>query len=136
MRITGHQRVAAEKKELARQLRRTMTPEERILWRALRNRAAGDARFRRQQVVAGFIVDFYCASARLAIEVDGNSHLDRERYDAERDRVLAEMGIRTLRVRNDSVVSALTAVLQKIREETSPLTPLHKWRGVKARHIQ
>ncbi len=100
-----------------------MTPEEKLLWGALRNRAIGGARFRRQQVVAGFIVDFYCASARLAIEVDGNSHLDSEHYDAGRDRALAEMGIRTLRVRNESVATDLAAVLQKIREAMPPAAP-------------
>jgi hypothetical protein len=71
VRITRNQAVSSAKVELAKRLRRTMTFEERALWQAIRNNALSGLDFRRQQVIAGFIVDFYCASARLAIEVDG-----------------------------------------------------------------
>ncbi len=72
VRITRNQAVSSAKVELAKRLRRTMTFEERMLWQAIRNNALSGLHFRRQQVIAGFIVDFYCASARLAIEVDGD----------------------------------------------------------------
>ena len=76
MRITRNQPVTREKRELARQLRKTMTTQEEILWRALRNKGLGNVRFRRQQVITGFIVDFYCPSACLAhgpFSLHGNS---------------------------------------------------------------
>jgi len=91
-----------------------MTPQEKILWHALRNDALGALHFRRQQVIAGYIVDFYCASAKLAVEIDGDSHLDRAEHDALRDRVLAEMGIRTLRISNQAVHEDLKGVLLRI----------------------
>jgi very-short-patch-repair endonuclease len=80
-------------------------------------------------VIAGFIVDFYCASAQLAIEVDGSSHSGRQDYDSERDRALANLGIRTLRVPNESVANDLAEVLRKIEELTSPLAPLPSGEG-------
>jgi len=120
--------VTREKLELARDLRRRMTPQEKILWHALRNDALGALHFRRQQVVAGYIVDFYCASAKLAIEIDGGSHLDRTEHDALRDRALSEIGIRTLRVSNSEVDRDLDGVLRRIVERTSPLaaTPFRR----------
>jgi len=121
--ITRNQSVAPEKLELAKQLRRAMTPEERVLWSSLRNNALAGLHFRRQQVIAGFIVDFYCASARLAIEVDGAVHMGRQDYDAERDRVLSESGVRTLRLKNESITQDLAGALRRIaKEATSPLT--------------
>ena len=129
MKVTRNQFVAREKLELARDLRMRMTPQERILWHALRNDALGALHFRRQQVIAGYIIDFYCASAKLAIEIDGASHLHRTEDDAVRDRALSEMGIRTLRVSNDEVDQNLDGVLRKIAERTSPLTPLPSGEG-------
>jgi very-short-patch-repair endonuclease len=70
VRITRNQAVSSAKVELAKRLRRTMTFEERTLWRVIRNNALAGLHFRRQQVIEGFIVDFYCACARLVIEVD------------------------------------------------------------------
>jgi very-short-patch-repair endonuclease len=68
--------------------------------------------FRRQQVIAGFIVGFYCASARLVVEIDGAAHDETTDYDANRDGVLRQLGIRTLRISNESVNSDLHSVLR------------------------
>jgi very-short-patch-repair endonuclease len=100
-----------------------MTPEEKILWHALRNDALGALHFRRQQVIAGYIVDFYCASAKLAVEIDGDSHLYRAEHDALRDRVLAEMGIRTLRISNQAVHEDLKGVLLRIAVQADSPAP-------------
>lgn len=129
MKITRNQFVAREKLELARDLRRRMTPQERILWRAPRNDALRAMHFRRQQVVAGYIVDFYCASANLAVEIDGDSHLGRKEHDILRDRALAEMGIRTVQGGNNEVDRNLDEVLRKI-ESLTRVSPLDgKTRG-------
>jgi very-short-patch-repair endonuclease len=112
--ITGNQSVAPERLELARKFRREMTSRERTLWEALRANQLDHLHFRRQQVVKGFVVDFYCASSRLAIEIDGDSHLSSGEYDAERDRALAELGIRTQRITNDEVDGDLERVLGMI----------------------
>jgi len=114
VRITRHQNVSPAKLQLAKQMRKAMTPEERVLWRALRNNALEGFHFRRQQVIAGFIVDFYCAPARLAVEVDGAAHLRQQRYDSERDRALSELGIQTLRLSNSLVAEDLAEALSRI----------------------
>jgi len=93
-----------------------------MLWNAVRNNALAGLHFRRQQVIAGFVVDFYCASARLAVEVDGAVHLAQMEYDARRDRALSELGVQTLRVTNDSIMHNLEGVLRKIRNEAVRLS--------------
>src|SRR5271163_300175 len=74
--ITGSQPVAASKLELARKFRREMTSQERTLWESLRRNQLEGLHFRRQQVIGGFVADFYCASGRLAIEIDGDKSPD------------------------------------------------------------
>jgi very-short-patch-repair endonuclease len=62
------------KKRFARQLRQEQTKAEKIVWEQLRNRKFKGLKFRRQHVIEGFILDFYCPDAKLGIEVDGNIH--------------------------------------------------------------
>ena len=98
----------------AKELRRDMTAPERRLWGRLRGNQLDGLHFRRQQVIDGFIVDFYCHSAGLIVEVDGGVHQQQRRYDAERDRVMCQRGLRVLRFSNDEVAGDLAAVLQRI----------------------
>jgi very-short-patch-repair endonuclease len=91
-----------------------MTPEERILWRLLRARRLNGMHFRRQQVIDGFIVDFYCHAAGLVVEIDGGIHAEQQEYDAERDRVLSARGLRILRVTNEDVRRDAATVLRRI----------------------
>jgi very-short-patch-repair endonuclease len=115
--IIPGQRVTKEKLERSRDLRREMTPAEKILWQELRGNKLG-VHFRRQQVIAGFIVDFYCHKADLVIELDGSVHEgdEQKERDAERDKVLSEMGLRVFRFRNEAVMKNLPGVLGRIRE--------------------
>lgn len=108
------QRVASAKVERSRELRREMTEAEKALWQALRAHRAEGLRFRRQQVIDGFIVDFYCHAADLVVEVDGSVHADPADYDRERDELLATRGLRVLRVANEDVQHDLPAVLRRI----------------------
>ena len=96
-------------------MRRRMTPPEVKLWCALRRRAQG-ARFRRQHPAGPYVLDFYCAAARLAIEVDGATHWrgDAEARDAIRDSWLAEAGIDTLRLSAGLVMRDLDTALRMI----------------------
>lgn len=71
--IIPGQMVTKEKLERSRELRREMTPAEKHLWHEVRNKKLG-VHFRRQQVIDGFIVDFYCHHAALVVEVDGDIH--------------------------------------------------------------
>jgi very-short-patch-repair endonuclease len=112
--VTG-QRVTKEKLQRAKELRREMTPTEKILWKELRANKLG-VHFRRQQVIQGFIVDFYCHKAGLVVEVDGDIHDLQREEDERREKVLSEMGLRIVRFGNDEVERDLSAVVGKIRE--------------------
>ena len=98
--------------EAARAMRREMTPEEILLWERLRDSKLG-AKFRRQQVISGFVADFYCHAAGLIVEVDGSQHSPE--VDAERDAVLNAHSLRQLRFPNRVVRDDLDRVVAEIR---------------------
>jgi very-short-patch-repair endonuclease len=102
--IIPGQRVTKAKLERARELRREMTPAETILWQELRGNKLG-VHFRRQQVIKGFIVDFYCHKAGLIIEVDGAIHDEdaQKEYDIKREQVLNALGLRVVRFPNEEI---------------------------------
>lgn len=108
------QRVSEQKKEAARELRKNMTPAERELWERLRGNRLGGWHFRRQQIIAGFIVDFYCHRAGLVVEVDGSVHDELGAADAERTAILEGVGLRVLRFRNGEVERDIEHVLHTI----------------------
>ena len=89
-------------KHIARRLRREETDEEKELWRALRDRRFAGFKFRRQHLVGEHVLDFYCAAAKLAVELDGSQHGSPEgiERDAAREKFLAEQGIESLRFWN------------------------------------
>jgi very-short-patch-repair endonuclease len=102
---------------VARSLRQAATTAEILLWDQLRNRRLGGLRFRRQRTIDRYVADFYCAEAKLAIEVDGGVHDTQVAEDARREQVMATHGVRTVRVTNDEVINNVDAVLQRIRNE-------------------
>jgi len=108
------QKVRPVKIQLALELRREMTAEERMLWERLRRNQLCGLHFRRQQIIQGFIVDFYCHGLGLAVELDGDVHDRQGDYDANRDEALAARGIRVLRIRNDEIRRDLDGVLVRI----------------------
>ena len=112
--IIPGQTVTKEKLQRAKELRRDMTPTEKILWQELRGNKLG-VHFRRQQIIAGLIVDFYCHKAGLVIEVDGDIHDLQQEEDARREKVLREMGLRIVRFRNDEVEKELAGVVSRVR---------------------
>jgi very-short-patch-repair endonuclease len=101
-------------KPLARELRQNPTPAEKLLWQALRRKQLTDYRFRQQHVINRFIVDFYCAKAKLVIEVDGASHEGNYDYDAARTEILDILGLRVLRFNNEDVLQNLEGVVRVI----------------------
>jgi len=113
--IVTDQRVSKEKLERAKELRREMTPAEKLLWQEVRAKKLG-VRFRRQQVIAGFIVDFYCHKAALVVEVDGDIHDLQQDEDARREKALSEMGLSVVRFGNDEVMNTLPVVVEQIKE--------------------
>jgi very-short-patch-repair endonuclease len=113
--IARGQTVTGEKAARAKQLRREMTEAEQRLWTLLRGRRLDGYRFRRQQVIDGFIVDFYCHEVALVVEVDGGVHTATREYDEERDGVLRGRGISILRLTNEDVMLRGLASLNTIR---------------------
>jgi very-short-patch-repair endonuclease len=103
------------KVDFAREQRKKRTRSERILWEALRRQQLG-VKFRRQHPFNYFVLDFFCAEARLAVEVDGPIHEDQKDYDRWRDEELAHGGIAVLRLPEEWVRRDLPRVLQEIRE--------------------
>jgi very-short-patch-repair endonuclease len=99
----------------ARELRRAPTPPEYRLWQVLRRRP-GDLKFRHQHPIGPYTLDFYCAAARLNVEVDGDSHSmgDRPEKDARRDAWLRSKGLRVVRYDAGDVMNALEAVVTDI----------------------
>ena len=112
--IVVGQKVKPSKRQRALELRNEMTPEERELWQHLRRNQLCGLHFRRQQIIRGFIVDFYCHSGRLAVELDGDVHEGQIDYDASRDDALAMQGIRVVRIKNEDVWQDLHGVLVRI----------------------
>jgi very-short-patch-repair endonuclease len=98
-------------------LRKNMTEAERILWQVLKDKKLKGRKFRRQHSIGHYIVDFYCTSERLIIELDGQYHYTKEgiEKDKDRDNHLAEMNIKVLRFENKEVINNLTKVLQVIK---------------------
>ncbi len=114
--IVRGQRVSQGLADRARQMRREMTPQERILWDALRRNQLDGFHFRRQQVIDGYIVDFYCHAASVVVEVDGPIHDQRQKYDEERDDRLTHRGLLILHIRNEEIERNLAGVLDRIRK--------------------
>ena len=110
------------------ELRRDMTPTEKRLWHHLRGRRFDGFKFRRQTPISGFIVDFYCAAARLIVELDGESHISKSESDETRRQKLEAQGFKVLRIWDTHVYDEIDSVLELIWRECevrsrSPLTP-------------
>ena len=101
---------------LARELRQQATPAEAALWQAIRNRQLSGRKFRRQVPIGAFVVDFYCASERLVVEVDGPIHDSQPGADQLRQELLEALGIRFVRLANQEVEGDILSALEKIRQ--------------------
>jgi very-short-patch-repair endonuclease len=97
-----------------------MTPEEKILWKELRNRNFSDTKFRRQVNIGPYIADFLCWRHNLIIEIDGLIHEKRKEHDVHRDKYLRDHGFKILRITNEEVNSDLESVLKKVEHSITP----------------
>lgn len=103
-----------KKHAFAKKLRANLTRPEKILWKRLCSKKLG-VWFYSQSLMYGYIVDFWCPSAGIAVEVDGKSHRGRKAYDSKRDAVLLKKGIITMRFTNTAVRRNPAAVAALIR---------------------
>ncbi|MGH7875199.1 MAG: endonuclease domain-containing protein [Candidatus Binatia bacterium] len=98
----------------ARVLRKNPTDAERLLWQKLRFWQVDGCKFRRQQSLGNFIVDFVCLERRLIIEVDGGQHAEQVNYDTDRDGWLRDQGFAILRFWNNDVLKNIDSVMEVI----------------------
>ena len=98
----------------ARALRERSTFPERLLWSRLRHGGCAGLKFRRQQPIGGYVVDFFCPEAALIVELDGRSHEGRGHEDDRRQDDLLRQGYRVIRFTNDEVLRDLQAVVESI----------------------
>ena len=105
--------------EFIRDQRRNATDAESLLWECLRGHQLGGYKFRRQHPAAGYVLDFYCPMVKLAIEVDGCVHnqKDQHEYDSQRTENLAHLGIKVIRFWNSEVLNDTDRVLLQIQRE-------------------
>ena len=110
----------------ARQLRRNQTDAEKRIWKHLRSKQLNSLKFRRQQPVGPYIIDFVCFDVKLIVELDGSQHIELKEKDVERDNWLRSQGFTVLRFWNNEEMGNITGVLEVIYnfcENHPPLTP-------------
>ena len=122
--------------EFAIELRNNATDVEQLLWRQLRNRQVEGAKFRRQQPIESYIVDFVCFNKKVIIELDGGQHSENRDYDMQRDICLRSNGYTVLRFWNNDVIENVEGILEVIRQHCLsdfplPPTPARQGRGSK-----
>jgi very-short-patch-repair endonuclease len=98
----------------ARALRHNATDAEKLLWHRIRMWQLDGLKFRRQQPIGIYIVDFICLEKRVVVEIDGGQHTEQSDYDTQRDRWLREQGFTVLRFWNHEVLQNLESVADKI----------------------
>lgn len=101
-----------------KQLRKHLTPAEAFLWKYLQRKQVDGRKFRRQHSIKNFVVDFYCPSERLVIELDGEIHMNHtaQEYDLWRTKQLENLKIKVLRFENKMVFQFLPSVLKEIKD--------------------
>jgi very-short-patch-repair endonuclease len=120
---------------LGKALRKRPTDAEHLLWRHLRMKQMEGLKFRRQQPIDNYIVDFVCFENRIIIEADGGQHAAENNRDRERDSYLQQYGFKLLRFWNNEVLQNTNGVLETIRENClshPPLNPLPSREGKKS----
>jgi very-short-patch-repair endonuclease len=102
--------------EVARQFRKEPTTSEEILWQAIRGQKLDGRRFRRQQPIGVFVVDFYCSAEKLIVEVDGPIHELQREHDQQRQELLESLGLKMVRVTSKQVETDIDSALALIRQ--------------------
>jgi very-short-patch-repair endonuclease len=115
--------ISQAKRDRSRELRVNATPFEQTFWQTVRGHRFAGFKFRRQQVIGPFIVDFVCLSEKLIVELDGSQHAETVAYDTQRDAWLNSEGYRVFRVWNNEWTQQQEAVLERLWEMLNSATP-------------
>src|SRR5688500_12839352 len=119
-----HKEAIGKLYQYGRELRQESTPAEKLLWAALRNRKLNGLKFRRQQPLDKFVVDFYCNEKKLVVELDGGIYDEKlnKEYDEARTAMLGGLNIKVLRFKNEEAMNSIKDVLKKISEVADTLS--------------
>ncbi len=112
--------------EVAKELRKSATFAENVLWQRLRRKNVVGLKFRRQHHIGRYVVDFYCAKLKLIVELEGGIHneTDQKEYDNIRFQEFKMMGYKCLRIKNEEVTENVENVIEKILAfRPSPYNP-------------
>ena len=111
-----NQKMNSQLLQFAKSMRHAATDAENLLWQLLRAKRFMELKFRRQQVIAPYIVDFYCHELGLVLELDGSQHNTEEgrAYDVERTKFLEALGLKVVRYWNHNVLSRTDVVLEDL----------------------
>jgi very-short-patch-repair endonuclease len=122
------QKVNNYKLSQARALRKNMTPEERMFWERVRANRFMGLQFRRQQIVEGFIVDFYCNKARCVVEIDGGIHNNpkQKAIDQHRKAVFKSRGLTEIRFTNKQIQENISGVFEQLRKMIEPVVAANR----------
>lgn len=114
-----------KQKELRQFLRGQMPTAELILWSYIRGRQVLDFKFRRQESIGRYVVDFYCPRAKLVLEIDGDSHFEKgaKEYDEDRQEQIESLGLKILRFTNTEIYKNIESVVERIEETLQGLQP-------------
>ena len=113
-------------KQNATSLRKAGNLSEALLWSEIKNKKLMKLSFNRQKIIGNYIIDFYCPSARLVIEIDGRSHEVKGEYDKARDAYLKEQGLTVVHLRDIDVrknMESVLAYLEGIIKNTPSASP-------------
>jgi len=108
-------------KKFATNLRKRSTLSEVLLWNKLKNKQFHNLDFDRQKPIGNYIVDFYCPTLNLVIEIDGSSHDDKDEYDSERNSYLTAFGLYVLHVKDKDVKQKIGNVLARLQSAASQI---------------
>lgn len=109
------QRVTAEKLKMAKWMRSHMTLAEKCFWNGVKTDKFMGLHFRRQQVIHGFIADFYCEELNLVVEVDGGVHEQQKDYDKLRTKIIKQYGLKIIRFSNEEVIDWNDWVMEELK---------------------
>ena len=112
--------------QLAKEFRKNPARSEKIMWNVIRNRQFLNLKFRRQHLIKGYLVDFYCYELKLAVEIDGSVHLNeiQIKEDIERQKIIEQNGIKFFRVKSEDVEYNVEEVLSRLKYFISQLNVL------------
>jgi len=124
--------MSPKKMYTARQLRKNPTRSEAMMWEELRRKNFLGLKFRRQHPLAGFILDFYCSSLKLGIEIDGQVHLGpiAQKYDNARSQAIKEQNIILIRIKARAVENNVNGIIQKLKIIIKQLPPRQQRGGL------